>query len=81
MDDYDGYRDYFLSRRKWLFGILALTYVADIIDTLLKGQAYLASFGWEYPARVVGYLVLCGVAMFTRNGKFHAAFAVLNLAY
>lgn len=22
MDDYDGYRDYFLSRRKWFFGLL-----------------------------------------------------------
>lgn len=54
MDDYDGYRDYFLSRRKWFFGILALTYVADIADTWLKGSAYLASFGWEYPVRVGG---------------------------
>ncbi len=81
LDDYDSYRDYFLSRRKWLFGILALTYVADIGDTLLKGQAYLASFGWEYPVRIAAYLALCGVAAFTRNGKFHAAFAVANLAY
>jgi hypothetical protein len=81
MDEYDGYRDYFLSRRKWFFGILALTYLADIPDTLLKGQAYLASFGWEYPVRMAAYMVLFGIAMFTRNARFHAAFAALSLIY
>ena len=34
LKDYAGYEDYFLSRRKWFFGFLAATFLADVIDTL-----------------------------------------------
>jgi hypothetical protein len=44
LKDYSGYEDYFISRRKWFFGILAVTFVADVVDTCLKGSAYLHSF-------------------------------------
>lgn len=81
MDDYDGYGDFFLSRRRWFFGILALSFVADVIDTAIKGQAYFAHLGWEYPVRICAYIALCGVAMWTRSRRFHLAFAVVNLAY
>ena len=60
MDDYDGYRDYFLSRRKWLFGILALTYLADVADTLIKGQAATSTqlrLG-SIPVRITAYVAL-----------------------
>lgn len=79
--EYAGYEDFFLSRRKWFFGILALTYLADVGDTAIKGWDYMAHLGWEYPARCVAYVALCGVAMTTRNVKFHGAFAVANLVY
>jgi hypothetical protein len=38
LKDYTGYEDYFLSRRRWFFGFLAATFLADIIDTSLKAQ-------------------------------------------
>ena len=38
--DYSGYEEYFISRRKWIFGSLAATFIADVIDTELKGSAY-----------------------------------------
>jgi hypothetical protein len=81
LSDYDGFRDFFLSRRKWFFGLLALTFLADVLDTAIKGEAYLARLGWEYPVRCAAYVVLCGVAMATRNGRFHAVFAGANLVY
>jgi hypothetical protein len=81
MDDYDGFKDFFLSRRRWFFAILAVSYLADVADTLIKGHDYAARFGFEYPVRIGVYLLLCGVAMSTRNGRFHLAFAVANLAY
>lgn len=81
MDDYDGFEDFFLSRRRWFFGILALSFVADVIDTLVKGHDYDARFGLEYPLRIGVYIALCGVAMATRNARFHIAFAAVNLAY
>lgn len=79
--DYAGFEDFFISRRKWFFGLLALTYVADILDTAIKGHAYVAHLGWEYPVRAGVYVALCVTAMITANRTFHAAFAVANLIY
>lgn len=79
--EYAGFEDFFISRRKWFFGLLALTYVADLFDTLLKGHDYYAHLGIEYPLRAVVYIALCGVAMIATNRRFHAAFAIANLAY
>lgn len=47
MDEYRGFEDYFLSRRKWFFGILALIYAADFLDTLVKGEGISAGSGWN----------------------------------
>jgi hypothetical protein len=79
--EYAGFQDFFMSRRKWFFGLLALTFIADVGDTLLKGHDYLAHLGWEYPIRCVVYVMLCGVAMATRNQLFHVAFVAANLIY
>ncbi len=79
--DYNGYEDYFLSRRRWFFGFLAMTMVADVIDTSLKGTEYFHSFGVEYPIRIVGYLVLCGVASYTRSRRAQLAFLAVSFVY
>ncbi len=42
-----GYRDYFNDRRHWFFGLLALAFAVDFIDTWIKGPAYFHSFGGE----------------------------------
>jgi len=81
IDEYRDYEDYFLSRRRWFFGLLAATVPVDLIDTLVKGPAYYRSLGVEYPVRLAVVLVLCGVAAWTRNRKFHLAFAIVYLLY
>lgn len=81
MDDYSDYRDYFLSRRAWFFGLLAAIFVLDFGDTLIKGQAYFASLGWEYFARNAVFIALCLLAMRSRSERFHTAFAWLAIAY
>jgi hypothetical protein len=81
LKDYSGYEDYFLSRRKWFFGFLAATFVADIIDTTLKGSAYLHSFGIEYPSRITGSLVLCFIGMFVRNRRIQFVLLAVSLLY
>jgi hypothetical protein len=81
LDDYGGYEEYFISRRKWFFGMLAVTYAVDLIDTVLKGQAYFNSLGWEYPLRNITYIVLCIVAAWTANRRFHAGFVAVGLLY
>lgn len=81
MDDYADYRSYFESRLGWFFGALALVYAMDVGDTLLKGSSYLQGFGTEYEIRNGVYIVVCLIAMRTRNRVFHAVFAVVNLIY
>ena len=81
MDEYAGYRDYFMSRRAWFFGLFALQFLLDVGDTLLKGQAYLHGLGIEYPVRAIAFVLLCIVAARTTSPRFHAAFVVCALVY
>lgn len=79
--EYSGYEDFFISRRKWFFSLLALTYVFDLLDTLLKGRVYYDSFGNEYMIRVPVFLVLCAIAIVTPNRWFQAALVIGSLIY
>ena len=81
ISEYAGFRDYFLSRRAWFFGLLATTYLMDTVDTWLKGPEHLASLGPEYPIRIASLVVLCLVACVVRNIRFQAVFAVGGLIY
>lgn len=76
-----GYEEYFLSRRKWFFGFLAATYVADIVDTALKGSAYVHSFGIEYPIRITLGLIICSIGMFVRNRRVQFVLLTTSLLY
>jgi hypothetical protein len=79
--EYAGYRDYFLSRRRWFFGMLAASMAFDAIDSLLKGRAHVDALGVEYPIRLVVYAALALVAAGIRNERFHVTFAIGGLLY
>lgn len=79
--DYEGWQDYFLSRRGWFFGIMALVYAIDFGDTLIKGREYFDAFGIEYPLRNLAYVVMCLIAMRTRSLHFHRTFVIVSLLY
>ncbi|WP_160010577.1 hypothetical protein [Rhizobium sp. 18055] len=81
IEEYGGYEEYFISRRRWFFGTLALTYAVDIADTAIKGQDHIQSLGWEYPARNIVYIILCLVAAWTADRRFHAIFVTVNILY
>ncbi|MGY3622464.1 hypothetical protein [Bradyrhizobium sp. USDA 10063] len=81
MEEYTGYEDYFISRRGWFFGILAVLYAADLVDTAIKSPAYFASFGLEYPIRNMVYIALCLVAIVVSDKRFHGLFVALGLVY
>ena len=76
-----GYREYFYERRRWFFGLLALMFVIDVGDTLIKGHAYLQQLGPEYWFRNVAFVLASLVAVATRNPRFHGIFAVAALLY
>ncbi|MFN2420981.1 MAG: hypothetical protein ABR527_06325 [Gemmatimonadota bacterium] len=47
LEQLPGFREYFLARRRWFFGLLAATQIVDAFDTLAKGPTYAASLGVE----------------------------------
>lgn len=81
IEEYAGYEAYFLSRRAWFFGFLALAYGLDLIDTAMKGRQYFGSFGLEYPLRNALYIVGCLVAALTTNRRVHKTLLVLAVLY
>ena len=79
--DYGTYEAYFVSRRAWFFGLFALTFAADFVDTIAKGWARLHLLGPEYPLRLVVGVALCLAAAWTSNRRLHLLFALFWLVY
>ncbi len=84
LDGYEGYQDYFLSRRKWFFGLLIGLFPIDLIDAAIKNTAevdYVATLGAEYwiswGIQMLGALA----GLLTRRPAIHAAIAVTYLVY
>jgi hypothetical protein len=76
MADYSGFKDYFYSRRRWIFSLMTILFVADVVDTVIKGSGYLRTLGPAYYVRTALYIPLSAGAIKIRNERFHAAFAV-----
>lgn len=81
LDDYDGFKDYFYSRRGWFFGANLAGIAVDVVDTLFKGFEHLRSLGPSYLMFMATLAILLMVAMRTRSERFHAVFALATLAY
>lgn len=81
LEGYESYEAYFYSRKGWIFGLIGLSYLMDLIDTLVKGREYFISLGMEYVVVTLLQFALFIVAMFTNNRRFHAVFAICMLGY
>jgi hypothetical protein len=79
--DYDGFKDYFYSRRGWFFGVSLAGVAVDVIDSLFKGLDHFRELGVSYPIIMAVLAVLFAIGMRTRSERFHTAFAVASLAY
>jgi hypothetical protein len=75
------FKSYFLSRRKWFFGLLIASLVVDVIDTLTKGVAHFASLGIEYPLSQAALALLCVFGIASRRDRVQAVVAVLAFGY
>ena len=60
---------------------MAPTYLFDVIDTLIKGDAHFERFGNEYLIRTPLLVALCIAAALTTDRRFHAAFVAFTLIY
>jgi hypothetical protein len=81
LEGYDGYKDYFLARRGWFFGLLIGWSVIDTIDTWIKGADYFASLGATAMIFNVVLALSSVVGMISRRGTVQAVIAVGQLAY
>lgn len=81
LKEYDGYKGYYYSRRKWIFGLMALLFLADVGDTLIKGKTYYESLGTEYLVRIASHIVLFLLAARTRKEWYHTALVIVLLLY
>jgi hypothetical protein len=79
--EYDGFKGYYYSRHQWIFGVMALLFVADIADGFIKGRDYFTRLGAAYAIRTATYLVLSLIAIRIRKPWFHAAFAIVAVIY
>ena len=79
--EYDGYEDFFMSRRAWFFGFFGATVVFDIFDSSLKGWDYLGTFDLEYAIQVPVSLALCGIAIYSKSRRFQLIFAIVQILY
>jgi hypothetical protein len=68
--EYNGYRDYFYSRKGWFFGVLAALWIVDFYDTVIKGPSRLQAVGIEYTVRAVVYLGCSLIAMKNQEPAF-----------
>ena len=81
VSEYDGYEGFFLSRRKWFFALFGTTFLFDIVDTIIKGPEHLAHFGFEYAIQIPVALILCGIAIWTADRRFHYGLVIVHLIY
>lgn len=79
LGEYGSYRDYFYAKRKWFFGLLALSHAMDVGDTFLKGGEYVQLVGFIEGVEAVVMIAGCLIAMRTRDPRFHGAFLLLAL--
>ncbi|MDX1567408.1 MAG: hypothetical protein R3223_06380 [Longimicrobiales bacterium] len=80
MEDFEGYHDYFMSRKSWFLGLLAFAYVLDLLDTLLKGWDRFQSLGIGYPLQAGVIMALCFIGARTSSRRYHAVLVMVVLA-
>lgn len=81
IDEYGGYEAYLMRRRYWFFGLLALTFVLDIVDTLIKGDAHWSNLSFDYVIQVPLGFALCIIACVSTRASTQLAVVGVHIAY
>jgi hypothetical protein len=70
LKDYNNdYKNYFFSRKKWLFGFLGALYCLDLVDTIYKGKDYLEALMPLYGIRIMTHIPICLLVIFIKPKK------------
>lgn len=79
--EYAGYEDFFINRRRWFFGLMATSFVLDVVDTLIKGTERWTQLSGDYLIQVPIGLALCLVACVFAQRWVQMSMAAVHLAY
>lgn len=79
LEGYDGYRDYILSRRRWIFGLMLFVLALDLLDTLAKGVDYFASLGASYVVTQSIFLAIAVAGIVSRRSLVQGTCVVVAL--
>lgn len=78
---FESFRDYFIARRRWFFGLLIAWLAVDVFDTWAKGADYFRSLGSEYPIAQTGLALLCVAGLLSPRERVQVAVLLLIIAY
>jgi hypothetical protein len=78
-DQIGSYKDYYYSRRVWIFGLLLAIWLWDIVDTLSKGTDHFINLGTEYLVFIFTQIIGSVLAIITANERYHEIFAVAGV--
>ncbi|WP_262329341.1 hypothetical protein [Bosea sp. BH3] len=81
ISEYAGYEDFFIKRRRWFFGLLAATFLLDIVDTLIKGKEHWTQLSGDYLVQVPIGLALCLIGSLFAQRSVQLALVATNIAY
>lgn len=81
MAEYENHEDYFQSRRKTFYSMIAVLAAVDFIDTALKGFDHVQALGIEYQVQQASLVLLAAIAIFVQNKVYQGAFVVGLLVY
>ncbi|HAL22669.1 MAG TPA: hypothetical protein DCP40_08070 [Stenotrophomonas sp.] len=79
--DYGSYGHYLLQRRRWIFGVIAVLTLLDLVDTAIKGRSRWQLLGETYPLHSALMLVVCVLGWNLRSARAHLLLAAVALVY
>jgi len=79
MTDYESFQDYFYSLKGWIFSLVALLYLMDLGDSLVKGVQYFQALGFVYYFRTAALFVLSLITTKVNHRKFQECLVIFAL--
>ena len=72
-----SYKEYYYSRRRWIFGLLIVISLWDFVDSFMKGVDHFLGLGTEYLIIQTTLIAACALASITQNERYHKLFATV----
>ena len=77
--NFESFKAYYYSRRRWFLGLAALVILFDVGDTLSKGTGHFLDLGPHYWIGALGFPIAYAGGMVTRSQRYHGALALVSL--